>query len=52
MRKLKRVLAVAVSVLLLAGCSPSELTMTESERFAAYTREQFCERQVDYAEVQ
>ena len=43
MRKLKRILAVAVSVLLLAGCSPSELTMTESERFAAYTREQFCE---------
>ena len=43
MRKLKRILAVAVSVLLLAGCSPSELTMTESERFGAYTREQFCE---------
>ena len=37
MKTFKRVLAGVVLVLLLAGCMPLGLAMTESERFTAYT---------------
>ena len=45
MKTFKCILAGAVSVLLLAGCAPMEpaMTKTESQRFADYTRQQFCE---------
>ena len=43
MKNFKRVLAGALSALLLAGCAPQAKTMTESERFDAYTRQTFCE---------
>ncbi len=43
MKPIIRILAGATAALLLAGCAPSEPAMTESERFAAYTRQQFCD---------
>lgn len=43
MKLFTRILAGSAAVLILAGCSPSETAMTESERFAAYTHDQFCE---------
>ena len=43
MKPFKCILAGAISVLLLAGCAPSQPAMTESERFDAYTRQQFCD---------
>lgn len=46
-RHTRRLAAGLAAALLLAGCSPalspSGPELTESERFAAYTREQFCE---------
>ena len=43
MKTFKRILAGAVSVLLLTGCSPMGTFSTESERFADYTRQKFCD---------
>ena len=43
MKLFTRILAGAAAMLILAGCAASEPAMTESERFAAYTHDQFCE---------
>lgn len=43
MKPFKCILAGALSVLLLAGCAPMKPAMTESERFDAYTHQNFCD---------
>ena len=43
MRSINRIWAGAAALLMLVSCAASEPEMTESERFDAYTRQQFCD---------